>query len=74
MNIFTGFKTVTKLDYHGSAYTVNIMDDKRIDLSKLWKSFAEVQLQNQRDIRLGSVSQSWQDREIIKEQIKNESI
>lgn len=70
-NLFTPLHSETRLDYFGQPYTVHVLGRKP-DLSKLWKSFAEVQLQNQRNLKLGSVSQSWTDREILKEEIKTQ--
>jgi hypothetical protein len=69
-NLFSTFKTITRLDHNGVPYSTTVIDDKRLDLGTLWDKFK--QMQKQQPVRNdtgqhGSVSGEWVEKEAEKQ-------
>lgn len=70
MNQFTKFKNVTKLDYFGIPYEAHVVDDGHIKTKEqLWEEFRNIPRQNNIGGHKINFSESWKQRELLKQNI-----
>ena len=77
MNLFTNTIKVTKIDYYGQPYEATIVNPNRRNLGDLWQKFTAMQKEQpviDHTGQSGGVSEAWYEREILKEEIKNNTI